>query len=443
MPRIGTWLEELECWVGTFSLEALVSQLPAEWVGEILIELGRASKRRRALPADVVVWLLIAMGLFRSLSIRNVLARLALMKRRWVGWKRLPTSSAVVKARDRLGVKPLRVLFARLCLHLALRFQPLQIWKGLKVVGIDGSTLKVQDTPENRKHFGAPKSGRGRSAFPLVRLVSLVAVSTHLLWGVAIGPYSVGEVPQAMTLLPLLGEGCLVLLDRGFLSYWLLWNILNQKSHFLIRAKKNLRFKHLRKLGPGDWLVRITVPAYLRKAHPELPETLTLRLISYRIPGFRPARLLTSLLDGATFPASELITEYHDRWEVETSYDEIKTHQLAKTQPLLRSKEPERVEQELYGLLIGYTLVRGLMAEAAQHAGLSPLSLSFVDTLERIREWLMLMAWAPTIQLMDLYRQLLQQIAACRLPARRHRKYPRAVKVKMSNYPLKRGRRHA
>lgn len=440
MFGIGKSLAALEKHTGQFSIEVLCGQLKPEWISQILGATGRASRRVRALPAILVTWLVIGMALFRSTSIPNVLVRL--QQGFFAGLvgriKKAVSTSAITKARDRLGLKPLILLFRVLADRLRAQFAPQHLWKGLKKVAIDGSSAKVPDSKANRRKFGGPKSHRGKSGYPFLRFVTLIAAQTHLILAAAVGPWTTSEGTLTMGLLTSIEFGSLVLLDRGFLSYWLLWRIVHDRqSHFLVRGKRRLKIKKRRKLGLGDWLAEAVLPASLRRAHPELPERWTVRVIHYRRPGFRPSWLMTSLLDPVAYTAEELVACYHDRWEQELAYDEMKTHLVA-TPVVFRSETPKRVLQEFFGLLIAYNLVRAIMAEAATQAGTSPLKISFVDALQRIQWATLRFALASTRDLPRLYGELLDEIASCRLPDRRPRRFPRAVKVKMSSWPLKR-----
>ena len=439
MSRIGSALADLETHVGNFSIEALSGQLDPRWIPQILGETGKTSKRVRGIPADLAVWLLIAMNLFRRLSIRNLWCRLSEGFRGKLRIKALqpPTRSALTQARDRLGLEPLRLLFARFAAWLKTKFAASHSWKGFTLVAMDGTTAKVPDSKANRKHFGSPRSHRGRSGYPFLRMVTLVAVRTHLILAAAIAGWNTGENPLAVSLLPCIETNWLVLLDRGFHHYWLLWNILQKQSHFLIRKRCRLNLRKRRRLGPGDWLAEALLPRQSRREHPRLPERLQVRWIHYHIPGFRPAGLVTSLLDPELYPAGELVSLYHERWEQELAYDEMKTHLVSTAVPF-RSRTPQRILQEAYGLLIAYNLLRGLMAEAAARAQLPPLRLSFVDSFERIERAISVLAVVSGSLLPLLYRELLQALAGCLLPARRPRRFPRVVKVKMSSFPLKR-----
>jgi hypothetical protein len=439
MSIIGTKVGKVQSPSLNFTIEAISTQIEPAWIQEALKQSGKDTKRVRKLPADLVIQLLVAMGLHPQTSIKNVLKDLS------VGFRgklkkvrgKLATSSSITKARDRLGIEPVKRLFERQGSELARRHEAQQEYKGMPLVGFDGSTLKTPDSRENRKTFGAPKSGRGRSAFPMMRIVTLLAVATHLTIAAVMGPWAVGEMTMAMELLCRIAPESLLLMDRGFISYLLWYRLLDKPCHFPTRSKRKQKFRRRKKLGEREWLVEFRVPAPLKRKHPELPETMMLRLIRYRFPGFRTSWLITSLLDSGRYPAEELVPLYHARWELELAYSELKTRLRPSGKPL-RSGSPDRVYQEVYGLLIAHNTVRGLMADAAAQSGIQALRLSFTDSLQRIRTAMIRMADAHSGLLLELYNDLLREVAACRLPPRRKRHNPRVIKVKMSKWPLKR-----
>jgi len=430
--------------VGTGRAEAsftlFAQRLDLSWIDAALRATGAASVRRRKLPAEYVVWLVIGMGLLRDRSIEEVVRHLHLA---------LPagdpparpsvTSGAIVQARDRLGAHPLETLFATTAAQWATAAANEHRWRGLAVYGVDGSRLRVPDSPENDATFGRPKTGRGRAGYPQVRIVALMVLRSHLLAGLAVGACDEGEVTLAASLWPQLPEESLTIVDRGFLSYRLFHQLqaAGPHRHWLTRAKKNLHWRVRQRFGPGDVLVDLPLHRNLRRAHPELPETLTARAIRYHRRGFRPHTLLTSLLDPATYPPAEIVELYHERWELEVAFDEVKTHTLEREEAL-RSRAPERVRQEIWGLAIGYNLVRLEMARVAARAHVTPQRISYRHALILIRNF-WLTAWvAPPGVLPRRLEALHDELALLLLPPRRSpRRFPRAVKIKMSNYPLK------
>jgi hypothetical protein len=425
---------------------ALFAQtLDRQWIDAALQATGAASVRRRKLPAEYVVWLVIGMGLLRDRSIQEVVRHLHLVLPGVDPPARRPTvtGGAIVQARDRLGDQPLETLFTTTAAQWARASANEHRWRGLAVYGVDGSRLRIPDTPDNDHTFGRPKSGRGRAGYPQVRIVALMVLRSHVLAGLVVGACAEGEVTLAASLWPTLPEASLTIVDRGFLSYRLFHQIqaAGPQRHWLTRAKKNLQWHVRQRLGPNDCLVDLPVHRKLRRAHPELPETLPARAIRYQRRGFRPHTLLTSLLDPATYPAAEIIALYHERWELEVGFDEIKTHTLEREETL-RSRAPARVRQEIWGLALGYNLVRLEMARVAARAGLAPQRISYRHALMLIRNF-WLTAWlAPPGVLPRRLEALHDELALLILPPRRSQRcFPRAVKIKMSNYPLKRSRR--
>lgn len=435
--------------VGTGRAEAsfalFAQTLDPQWIDAALQASDAASVRRRKLPAEYVVWLVIGMGLLRDRSIEEVGRHLNLVLPGVDPPTSRPnvTGGAIVQARDRLGDHPLETLFATTAAQWATASANEHRWRGLAVYGVDGSQLRIPDTSDNDQTFGRPKSGRGRAGYPQVRIVALMVLRSHVLAGLAVGACAEGEVSLAASLWPTLPEASLTIVDRGFLSYLLFHQIQSAgpNRHWLTRAKKNLQWRVRQRVAPHDCLVDLPVHRNLRRAHPELPATLTARAIRYQRRGFRPQTLLTSLLDPATYPAAEIIALYHERWELEVAFDEVKTHTLEREETL-RSRAPERVRQEIWGLAIGYNLVRLEMARVAARADVAPQRISYRHTLMLIRNF-WLTAWlAPPGVLPRRLEALHDELALLILPPRRSQRcFPRAVKIKMSNYPLKRSRR--
>jgi hypothetical protein len=439
---LGRVLEAVGSGQRAASFEVFADSLDRPWIEAALAATGSATVRRRKLPAEQVVWIVIGMALFRDRSIQEVVhhLELALPGRAPTARRASATSSAVVQARNRLGVAPLATLFEQTAARWAGASAEAHRWRGLAIYGVDGSALRVPDTPENEAAFGRPGSGRGPAGYPQLRLVALMVLRSHLLAGLSLGAWSAGELTLAEPLWEKLPDRSLTILDRGFLSYALLHRLATSgtERHWLIRTKSNLQWRTLKRLGPNDELVEILVSRQTRRTHPELPDPLQVRAVRYQRPGFRPQTLLTSLLDPAAYPAAEIAELYHERWELELGFDEIKTHTLEREEAL-RSRAPERVRQEVWGLAIAYNLLRLHMQHVAQRERVAPSRISFRHTLLLVRNFWQLTAWVTSPgNLPRRLEGLHQELALLILPPRRPRRYPRAVKIKMSSYPRSR-----
>lgn len=446
MGNIGRSFEKLEEWLGSFSIEVFGSILKPAWITEALEASGRNTQRIRKLTAPLTVWLVIAMGVFRKLSIQNVLARLGTIPGVGSLWENgeVPRSASDVEARDRIGLGPLRYLVEKFRAWILATYREGMTWRGHLLLALDGTTFKVPDSEQNRRRFGLPGSSRGkRAAFPQMRAVFLVSTKLRFVLSALFAPYRRSEIALAFRMLSAIPEGALVLMDRYFEAWTLFCGIRKPGNHFLIRTRigeTGRRGTVLGILGRGDRLVEFKMPRYLRRRNPDLPHAMVLREIQVRIRG-EHFRFLTSLLEPGMYSAKELVALYLERWEEEISFDEIKTHQCAATtvnRPVIfRCMTTRRVLQEAYGLVLAYNLVRVLMAQAADQAGVPAIRISFIDSLERIRDAALLMAAAPTPALPRIFRDLILSISRCVLPERRDRSNPREVCIKMSGYKKK------
>lgn len=410
-----------------------------------LNQTGAWHKRKRRLPAPLMVWFTTMLVLFRDLAIPDVFKVLVNALRESQPELRLKqvTPEALCHARERLGWKPLQVLFQK----LADLFSAAVTFRGLKVWGMDGCTFRVPDTEPNVAEFGRPAASRGHTAFPQIGGVFLVNTETHCVRDASFGPCTEPERPRGEALLEHLGLEDLVLMDRGFAAGWLFKSFLAKGVHFLCRIPMNWCCKVVRVLGPGDYLVEVqtqaTSPDVRAQGRKSNRTTILLRMVQYRVGKGRPwIRLLTDLTDPEAHPARELAALYHERWECELVYDELKTHLVTVGHGSLhtpfRSKTPDGVRQEAFGLLVAHNLIRGVMCEAGRRHDMPPREISFVQTLRAIRLALPRFQGASPARLRHLTDQLFQDIADCRLDRpRRPRSYPRRVKVKMSNFRVK------
>lgn len=440
---VGEAIEAVAAGERPASFEQFSAAIDPQWIADALSATGSASVRRRKLPAEHVVWLVIGMGMFRDRSIAQVVHHLDLVMPSATGARRQVTTAAIVQAREQLGTAPLAALFTQTAQAWALPAAADDRWRGLAVYGLDGTTLRVADTAENVAVFGRPASRGGEGAgYPQVRLVTLLALRAHLLVGAAFGAYRTSERTLAAPLWAALPEHALVILDRGFASY-ALFHALNPAEHdrhWLVRAATGpsaLTQVVVERFGPGDVLVELRPAKRSRARYPALPAVLRVRAVRVQRRGFRPYWVFTSLRNPATHPAAELAALYHERWELELAFDELKTHTCERVETL-RSKAPARVAQELWGLLLAYNLVRLVMSRAAPRARVPPVRLSYRYALLALRAfWHTVWDTAPGT-LPRRLTALLDELALFVLPERRPRRYPRTVKIKMSPYPRNR-----
>jgi hypothetical protein len=380
------------------------------------------------------------MALLRDRSIDEVVRHLDLVlpSRRASGSPTEVSRSAVIQARTRLGSSPLETLFHETAALWSANSADALRWRGLAVYGVDGTTLRIPDTEENEIEFGRPYGPRGLGAYPQLRLVALMVLRSHLLVDLAVGPYHTGEQTLARTLWERLPDHSLTIVDKNFTNYWLLHHIQNRGTgrHWLLRARSNLRWTVVRRLGKDDLLVELPVAHVARNKHPELPRTILARAVRYQRRGFRAQTLLTSLLDPHLYPAAEIVELYHERWELEIGFDEVKTHTLERAEAL-RSKAPERILQELWGLAIAYNLVRLEIEHVADRLELPPRRISYRHALLLVRNFLV-SAWLASPGVLPARLETLhEELTLLVLPERRPRQYPRAVKIKMTFYPKK------
>jgi hypothetical protein len=421
--------------------EQFARHLRPEYILDALAVTGTATIRRRRLPAEAVVWLLVGIALMRSESIERIAALLgvALPSTR----RELVARSALTQARQRLGDAPMEYIFSATGAEWAARGADAHRWRDLSVYAMDGTTVRVPDTRENWNAFegqvGAGK--RAGSAYPTVRVVGLMAARSHVLAAMQFAGYRTGEVTLAKELWPQIPNDSVTLVDRNFLIAGALNQLCDDGTnrHWLTRAKSTTRLRTLQRLGPGDELVEIQLSDATRRKNPGLPDQWLARAIRYRRKGFRSSVLLTSLKDMKKYPRDEVVELYHERWEIELGYDEIKTHMLAREETI-RSRTPSSVRQELWAIGLAYNLVRVEMERAADEAGISPTRISFVNALSMICHAWIVWSTQPLApgRIPSALLDLRQRLRLLVLPERRHgRTYPRVVKIKMSNYAKK------
>ena len=422
------------------AFDRLRASIDPEWINAALEATETATLRRRRLPAEQVVWLVLGMALYRHRPIDELVERLDLV---------LPGSghssvakSTVAQARARLGEEPLQWLFERCSAKWGHASARRHAWRGLAVYGVDGTTIRVPDSPDNRGFFGDQWAGdkKGLSGYPLARAVTLMALRSHIVAAAAIGPYE-DERPMASALWPKLPDNSLVIVDRNFLAANILLPLqsVGTTRHWLTRATSRSKWNVRKKLGAGDELVEVEVSSEARRKNPELPKLWKMRAIRYQRPGFKPQTLLTSLCDSKLYPASELRALYHERWELELGFNEVKAEMLEREETI-RSKTPPGAMQELWAIGLAYNLIRLEMEQVAAEAKVPPARISFVMSMRLIRdEWMWAAASKSPGAIPANLRRLRDELKRFVLPPRRtHRSFPRAVKLKMSSYERKR-----
>lgn len=370
------------------SLGVIAKTFPLTQVRSVLATTAKASVRQRDLPAQVVVYYVIALALYMQSSYREVLRCLL----EGIQWLRNPSAkvkvagkSGISQARTRLGWEPVRQLHDEVGRPIAVRATKGAWYRAWRLVSLDGSTLDVADEKANEDAFGRPGASRGRSAYPQIRFVSLVENGTHVLFGSQIGASDAGELALAKTVLAWLRKGMLCLADRQFFGFEFWDQARSRGADLLWRIKKNLRLACEQRLADGSYRSRI-YPSERDWRHQTNGGGV--RVIDYRLEGLAGAepvyRLLTSILDPERAPAKELAALYHERWEIETALDELKTHRRG-AKIVLRSKTPDLVRQEFFGLMMAHFAIRGLMQEAALKADEDPDRLSFLHAVRVVR----------------------------------------------------------
>jgi hypothetical protein len=421
-------------------LAGLEHVIRLEEIQQALRATGRVDSRSCQLTYEVVFWVVLAMGLFTDVPLRQVFK---LSRRLRIG-ERSPHRSSLCAARKRLGVAPVRNLFERIVRPLARPGTPGAFAFGLRLVGLDSTVYDLPDSAANDAAFGRPGGGRGDGAFPQIRKLSLVELGTHAELGLVLKAHRCNERTMVAGLLDHLTPEMLLLLDKGFFSYELWKELDSRRIKILARVTTQMVLRPIRHLPDGSYLAKLYKGDYNRKKD---RGGIVVRVIRYTLDD--PQRvghgeehvLITNLLDDALYPAVNLIILYHERWEHETTFDEQKTHQdprRASKPAHLRSETPTGVIQEIYALSLGHFVIRSLMFEAAETVGVDPDRLSFTGSFQ-ILKCRLPECDAKTPMTFDAwYRGLLWEIQDERIEPRRNRINPRVIKRKVSKWKKKR-----
>jgi len=431
MSLLQNALNETLAAMPTDGMAELATLIDPAWIEQALGATGKASIRRRKLPANHAVWLVIGLALFRHMPLWQVVQEMALT----LDGQDLPVPSSSVQARQRLGAEPLAHLFGLLTDAWG-RAHPVHA-QSLRVLAVDGVVWSAPDSVNNRQALGSGLTQYGPQPWPMVRGVCLLDTDSHELLDAKLGEYHCGELTLAADLRGL--DHSITLFDRAYFSaaFLLDWQHAGAQRHWLMRAKDNLRHEIVQTLGEGDWLIRMPVSPRARQLRPELPSHWQARLIQTHAGG-KTRRFITSLLDPLRFAASQLAQMYRQRWEIELGFREIK-QSLQQGLGVLRSKQPELVMQEVWGVLIAHTLLRRWMRLMAQHAGVEPTRISFHTAQHAIVGALNTVHLTRAGTLPQHLQRLLEQARYFVLPPRRtDRSFPREVKRSArGKYPSK------
>lgn len=366
-----------------FDLDAMTSAFPAEDVRQVLEATGRLSQRERKLPAPAVVYLIIALGLMVGTGAKEVLRRLldTVRQRDWPEWVEPASEAAICKARKRLGFQPLKELFERVARPIATS-KTRGAWFGRwRLVTLDGSTLQVQDSSANGRAFGRPKTAKRPAANPVIRFVLLIENGTRVPFRAAMDRFRTSETALARRVMGGLGKGMLCLADRLFYSYDLWVQAVATGADLLWRVSRNIKLPRLKVLSDGSYMSQIHCGK--KGAFARAARFIPVRVVEFQIRVGRKVehyRVITTLLSVRSATAMELARLYAERWTIESSLLEIKA-QLRGRRVLLRSRLPELVKQDFYGLLLAYLGVRCLIHEGALQEDIEPADISFLHAL--------------------------------------------------------------
>ena len=404
-------------------LGELTQLVPFEMVDAALEETRTLQRRVRDLPSRVVVYLLLAGCLFGEVGYRGVWRKLTASLRRTCPD---PSASALAQARRRLGPAPLRWLFDMLSGPAAAPGQRGTWWRGLLVCAIDGTILTVPDTPAIVSRFTKQAGNHGGTGYPQVRLLALVACGTRAIIDAVFGPTTIGETGYTPRLLGSLRAGMIMLGDRNFAAQDLLADIAGTGAEFLVRCKSNRKMPVLARYRDGSYLSILGgLPVRVAEAEITIATSAGHHTGTYR--------LATTLLDPDKYPAGELVRLYHERWEIETTYLELKSTLLGGR--VLRARTPAGVEQEVYALLVTYQLLRIAITDATtSHGEIDPDRASFTIAVHTARDQIIQASAVTAETVIDLIGTIGRQVLAEPLPARRVRACPRIVKRAISKY---------
>ena len=427
--------------LSTFSPEhfhSLSEVLSPELIDECLKESGIVTLRKRRLPLEMMVWSIIGMSIFRHLPMSDIVNQLDIML---PGKRPFVAPSAVVQARQRLGADVVKRVFEQ-TQQLWHEKTPSPSFCELKLLGVYGIVWRTPDTKDNEIAFGKLHNDKRESAYPQIRMVCQMELSSHLLTASSFDKVATNEMNLAADLIPSTPDNSLTIFDKGFYSLGLLnqWNTTGKERHWLIPLKKGTQFEIIQKFSDRDQIIRLKTTPQARKKWENLPATLDARLVTRTIKG-KSYSILTSMTDPMRYPVANIADLYAHRWEIELGFREMKQYMLH-NQLTLRSKKPEMVKQELWGVLLSYNLIRFQMAKMAHSLkNVMPYQLSFNRASAYIIKELTLLPFVSPGKIPKVINSLLGMAEAFILPERRERSYPRMVKARPKRYAEKKSKK--
>ena len=419
-------------------LSTFTQNIPVEWVASALDLSAQASIRRRRLPTDQVLWLVLGMALFRDEPVHEVARRLNICAQ-GLATDHLLARSGVTEARKRLGSDPVEWLFRKTGTQWGSERYSGDAWHDLQVFAVDGALLRTQDTPELREHFGSGNTSTDRQTpFPMMRLVALMNVRSHLILDAQLSPYRRSEMRLADEFLQQIPDHSVTLFDKGFWSADLMLSLsdVGINRHWLTPARKNLVSEEIVRYGKHDRLVRMKVSPQARKRNPSLPTHWEVREVSYEIQG-KLKTVMTSL-PASTYSTMAVAKLYQQRWEIELGFRDIKSS-MQQNAMTLRSKKIDLVYQEVWGLLLAYNVIRREASQAAVAFGRVPSDIRFKPACQYIAVQLIVMAAANPISATGRrLAELRAGVGGMFLDHRPRPSRPRTVKISRTRFPVDR-----
>lgn len=431
-------LFDIEKFQSFCDFSTFTQNIPVEWIESALHLSTKATIRRRRLPSDQVLWLVLGMALFRNEPVNEVARRLNICAQ-GLASDQLLARSGISEARQRLGAQPVEWLFRRTAGQWGNERYPQDNWNGLQVLAVDGALLRTPDTPALREHFGSGNTATIRQTpFPLMRLVALMNVRSHLLMDAQLTPYRHSEMRAAETFLEQIPDHSITLFDKGFWGANLLYSLASAgcQRHWLIPAKKHVVSDVIQTYSDNDQLLRMKVSSQARKRNPKLPTHWEVRAVSYQHKGKR--KTVFTSLPADQFSAHQVAELYQERWEIELGFRDLKSS-MQHNAITLRSKKIELIYQEVWGLLLAYNVIRREASQAAVEYGRPPSEVRFKPAYQYIAAQLIVMAAAqPLSKTGARLSELRSGIASLFLENRPRPSRPRTVKISKTRYPVNR-----